>query len=732
MALLDPSRSFTFKASIFTVIFFFRALTLVCGSTFTPIKHQDHDSLFYYALKSSDIDAVLSRYQHFRLLGKVGSLEDYYLLETEKSYGDTLVTSANLFKRSLESLNLARFHTALLQGHDAVEWVSLQKPRKLDKRFPLGKSKKACEDVKQEMHFRDSLFTSQWHLVNCDYPGNDLNVTPVWRQGVFGENVVVCIVDDGVDMEHPDLKDNYFPEGSYDFNDHQPVPKPRLYDDRHGTRCAGEIASIPNDVCGVGVSYRAKVSGLRILSAEITEADEAAAVQYAIDKNHIYSCSWGPSDDGKTLEGPSQIVKDAFYKGIKDGRDGKGVIYVFATGNGGFNEDNCNYDGYTNSMYTLTVGAITHRNEHPPYSEMCSAQLCVTYSSSVDTFIQTIDFHNACAHNHGGTSAAAPLAAGVLALALSVRPDLTWRDVQHIVIQSAIPIDVGDRDWQKTPAGHMVSHKYGYGKVDAAKTVEVARFHRLLGPQTRYSSPVRQVNLAVDGKEGTCVSDSIVVDADALSKVNLKSLEHVTVAFSATHERRGALEIVLESPGKVRSVLGARRPYDDDSKVGFQNWTFLSVFHWQEPAAGRWTLQVCNTHSKFYKGVFQSWQLNLYGDSVSKVATPITQEPSLPTATLLATVSAISTPHGNSTDSILENGSEQASRGSISATALFFIVCVVLALCILVVILFKRFFHVKAKHLLVRMRGWFYRDKSASYQMFDIRRAQDLDEAFES
>jgi kexin len=66
---------------------------------------------------------------------------------------------------------------------------------------------------------------------------------------------------------------------------------------------------------------------------------------------------------------------------VQNGRAGKGSIYVFASGNGASNEDNCNFDGYTNSIYSITVGAIDRKGLHPYYSEKCSAQLVVTYSS---------------------------------------------------------------------------------------------------------------------------------------------------------------------------------------------------------------------------------------------------------------------------------------------------------------------------------------------------------------
>jgi kexin len=154
-----------------------------------------------------------------------------------------------------------------------------------------------------------------------------------------------------------------------------------LSDDRHGTRCAGEIAAVKNDVCGVGVAYNAKVAGIRILSKQISDADEAIALNYAYQENQIYSCSWGPPDDGKAMEAPGILIKKAILKGVQQGRGGKGSIFVFASGNGAASGDNCNYDGYTNSIYSITVGAIDRKGSHPYYSEHCSAQLVVTYSS---------------------------------------------------------------------------------------------------------------------------------------------------------------------------------------------------------------------------------------------------------------------------------------------------------------------------------------------------------------
>ncbi|KAF9184543.1 hypothetical protein BGZ51_003305 [Haplosporangium sp. Z 767] len=156
--------------------------------------------------------------------------------------------------------------------------------------------------------------------------------------------VNVAIIDDGLDMTSEGLAPNFFKEGSWDFNDHTALPKPRLADDLHGTRCAGEIAAAKNDLCGLGVV-------------------------------------WGPPDDGKSMDGPKGVVFDAMVNGIKSGRLGLRSIYVFATGNGESQDDDCNFDGCTNSLYTVSIGTIDHARRHPYYSEACSAQLAVTYSN---------------------------------------------------------------------------------------------------------------------------------------------------------------------------------------------------------------------------------------------------------------------------------------------------------------------------------------------------------------
>ncbi|KAG0025213.1 pheromone processing endoprotease, partial [Podila clonocystis] len=134
---------------------------------------------------------------------------------------------------------------------------------------PAGESQ-PDDGLAEAFGIEDPGFRYQWHLHNTK-DGHDINVTGVWEQGIIGKGVNVAIIDDGLDMTSEDLAPNFFKEGSWDFNDHTALPMPRLFDDQHGTRCAGEIAAAKNDLCGLGVAYGAKVAGLRILSGQITD-----------------------------------------------------------------------------------------------------------------------------------------------------------------------------------------------------------------------------------------------------------------------------------------------------------------------------------------------------------------------------------------------------------------------------------------------------------------------------
>ena len=572
-------------------------LSLV-GAVRTPRNHDTHD---YFNV---EVDPTTSPEELAAVLGAhcegpLGQLPNHFTFSTPKaqsSLTEQRLDEARRRRRRRRSLG----ETGTFDATDGVLWAKKQTLRpRLHKRMPppppldlredqgseselTAEQKAAVEqfnNIVSTLGIGDPIFNEQWHIFNSKQIGHDMNVTGLWLEGITGNGSISAIVDDGLDMYSDDLKGNYYAEGSYDFNDQTDEPKPRLFDDKHGTRCAGEVAAVKNNVCGVGMAYDSKIAGIRILSKIISDEDEAIAMNYGYDKTDIYSCSWGPADDGKSMEVPPMVVQRAMVNAVQKGRDGRGSIYVFAAGNGAASGDNCNFDGYTNSIYSITVGAIDRAGNHPYYSEACSAQLVVTYSSGEGDSIHTTDVGtNECSAAHGGTSAAGPLMVGVAALALSVRPDLTWRDLQYLCVNTAVPVHEDDSEWQTTTIGKKFSHQFGYGKVDSYAYVQAAKDFVSVKPQAWYHSPWLSVLHSIpQGDKG--LASTFEVTKDMMKKANLERLEHVTVTMNVNHTRRGDLSVELRSPSGIVSHLSVARRFDEH-KNGYQDWNFMSVAHW--------------------------------------------------------------------------------------------------------------------------------------------------------
>ena len=381
----------------------------------------------------------------------------------------------------------------------------------------------------------------------------DHNVKEAWQLGYTGKGVVVTILDDGLEHTHPDIAPNYDPKASFDVNDRDDDPTPRYdYSDenRHGTRCAGEVASVMNNsMCVVGIAYNAKIGGIRMLDGDVTDAVEAASLSHSYLHIDIYSASWGPDDDGRTVDGPATLTKHAFERGITYGRGGKGSIFIWASGNGGKDADSCNCDGYTNSIYTLSISSATEKGNIPWYSEACSSTLATAYSSGAtgEKMIVTTDLHHSCTKTHTGTSASAPLAAGIAALTLESNPDLTWRDLQHIVVRTAKPLNLRAGDWKINGVGRNVSHSFGYGLLDAGAMVKLA---------TKWNTvPVANKCVVTYPKSYKIIPHGSRLHLQLFTEGcsgnidrHVNWLEHVQAIVTLKAPKRGDIEIYLISP----------------------------------------------------------------------------------------------------------------------------------------------------------------------------------------
>ncbi len=477
----------------------------------------------------------------------------------------------------------------------------------------------------------DPAYSLQWHLKNTGQSGatagEDLNAEPAWTD-FKGTGVRVAIVDEGVDFGHEDLWQNVVPWRSHDYLGTSPL---RLAE--HGTCVAGLVAARDGNGKGLrGVAPRASMVSYNVLQ-DLTAANEYDSMTRGKDVNGASNNSWGVVADGTgQLSYPEPLWLRGVKEGTAQGRGGKGVVYLWAAGNGGdeVHQDRSDYDGQANSYYVMSIGGVGDDGVKASYSEEGSNVLVVTPTQgNSGQALTTTDLTGPLGYNNGrsagdlsnlsytktmnGTSGATPLAAGVVALVLEANPSLTWRDVRRVLARSARKNDPADADWTLNGAGLHVNHKYGFGVADAKAAVDLAKTFVAGAPVVDATSSVSAPALAIPDNDATGVSDTLTVAASGIAR-----LDFVEVQVTLTHPRSGDLDLVLSHAGGASSVFLAPHACDRDPVTRAEACTDLAAYvfgtvrHLDEPADGAWTLtardkKVANT------GSLAQWKLIFHG-----------------------------------------------------------------------------------------------------------------------
>ncbi len=446
----------------------------------------------------------------------------------------------------------------------------------------------------------------QWHLRNTGQndgkAGTDVNVVTAW-DSYKGAGVRIGIVDDGLETTHPDLAANVDLLNDFDFNDDDDDPTPGV-DDFHGTACAGVAAAVGNNGLGVtGVAPNATLVGMRLISAPTTDADEASAFSFNKDIIHIKSNSWGPFDNAYGTGGPGALSLQAMEDAATTGRGGKGTVFLWAAGNGNGSGDDSNYDGWANSPYAIAVSAINDKGRASWYSEPGANILVCAPSNGGTQGISTTDHSGDEGYNEdggtveypdftdtdytntfGGTSSATPAVAGVVALMLEANPDLTYRDVQEILVRTAVQNDEFNGGWVTNGGGFHFNERYGAGLVNAQAATAMAASWTPVAPLQKVELTQSGLALPIpDADENGAFRTFTVPPVD-----NLR-LEHVAVKVKATHTYAGNLEWRLTSPSGVQVRLARARFNDTAADL---DWTFMTTHFWGERSEGDWKLEV--------------------------------------------------------------------------------------------------------------------------------------------
>ncbi|MDO4550075.1 MAG: S8 family serine peptidase [Planctomycetia bacterium] len=483
----------------------------------------------------------------------------------------------------------------------------------------------------------DPLFEEQWHLENdgeiLGFEGGttDINIVEAWDLAT-GAGVTIAIVDDGVDFTHEDLRAHYLAALSYDYDEDNTNPSPKTDEDMHGTAVAGAALGNNNEVGGVGSAFDANLVAVRLLGENMTDFTTALALGSHIDQIDISSNSWGPIGPRVGIpEGIGPLAQAAIEAGVTEGRNGKGVIYVVAGGNDLETGGNVNQDGLVNNIHVIGVAAVGPDGKQTYYSTPGAALFISAPSSdatdAVEIGITTTDRTGTAGYNDGnsaenyedanytndfgGTSAAAPIVSGVIALMLEANPALTYRDVQYILQQTAVKNDPDDAGWKRNGAGNWVNHKYGFGLIDAAAAVKAAQEWTNVLPMGSIHSGTVAVNQRIPDSSTQGVSSTI-------SMPNyIQFVERVEVKVNIPHTVTGDLEVVLISPSGTESVLAELHDtqmaaFMGMESFGYNEWTFSSTFCWGEESGGDWQLTVRDLATGG-TGTFTDWSLSIHG-----------------------------------------------------------------------------------------------------------------------
>ncbi len=514
--------------------------------------------------------------------------------------------------------------------------------------------------VKTQSHYRpkDPLYGKQWHLNHTGgaglASGSHVFAEQAWDVTRGSRSIVVAVMDDGMDLNHPDFQGVGKIVAPRDFKGDDFDPEPDEAGEDHGTSCAGVAIAEENGFGVVGAAPGCALMPIRTTGFLDDDAIESL-FGWAMTKGAaVISCSWGPSAVYFPL---SLRQRAALTRAATEGRNGKGCVIVFAAGNanrptnGTINESGWERNaisgatqwlgGFTVHPDVLAISACTSLSKKAAYSNW-GGEIAVCAPSNnappgvglpdlgyvatppqVRVQLQglgvfTTDRVGAAGYDassftsdFGGTSSATPLVAGVAALVLSANPDLTAQDVRQILQQTADKIVDNDADPQLglrkgTYESNGRCDWFGYGKVNAAKAVQAAVQRQAMIAASSRSIPVQNnVSVAIPDNNPQGIVSVIQIADSAI-------VRDIQVALDIDHTYLGDLEVSLVSPsGSVVMLQGRTLGRRTKLQIiySLQTTPTLRKFLGQQ-TQGRWQLRVVDQIANDI-GTLNWWKLTL-------------------------------------------------------------------------------------------------------------------------
>ncbi len=514
--------------------------------------------------------------------------------------------------------------------------------------------------IQAQMFYRpqDSLYFRQWYLQHSGganlATGSHISVESAWDITRGVRSIVVAVIDDAFDLNHPDFQGNGKIVAPLDLKGEDALPQPETQAENHGTATAGVAIAEENGIGIVGVAPGCALMPIRT-TGFLDDGTIERLFEWSIDQGAaVISCSWGPSAVYFPLSLRQQAV---LTRAATTGRSGKGCVIVFAAGNANRPiNDTVNEQGWVNGVVNGTTRWLNGYATHPQaiaVSACTSLSKKAAYSNWGDEISVCAPSNNAppgiflpatgyiptppvvreilrgesvftsdrlategysasdFTDNFGGTSSACPVVAGVAALMLSANPDLTAAEVRQILQDTADKITDPDPDVQLGRRGGLYnasgrSEWFGYGKVNAARAVQAAQ-------QRRASIPIPSRWIRQTQATAVAIPDNNLQGATSTVQISeLGPVRNIQVEVQIEHSFLGDLEIYLTSPARTRILLQNRtlgRATQLETTYSLDTTPLLhDVLN--ESARGQWRLQVID-YAPQDVGRLNRWQLNL-------------------------------------------------------------------------------------------------------------------------
>ena len=301
----------------------------------------------------------------------------------------------------------------------------------------------------------DPQFTEQWALANSGQRGGkqgaDISATLAWATTTGDDDIVVAVLDSGVDYTHEDLVTNMWVRpssmepyqdnelGAVDdvngFNAIDNASDP-MDENGHGTHCAGIIGAEGENNLGIaGVNWNVRIMPLKFMNAGGfgTTKDAIEAINYVIDRKkagvnvRVISASWGSTMKSRALE---DVIRKAYENDI---------LFVAAAGNASTNNDRSpHYPSSYNVPNVISVAALDRNDQLARFSNYGSKSVAIA-APGVDILSTWLGNQY---EEKSGTSMATPVVSGVAALILAENPQMPVDELRRKILASVDTVPV--------------------------------------------------------------------------------------------------------------------------------------------------------------------------------------------------------------------------------------------------------------------------------------------------